>query len=49
MWYLAKLVKGACFPADMVNVLNGYGYQTGAAMASDAGIYLPAGPRLERR
>ncbi|KAL3487242.1 aldehyde dehydrogenase [Aspergillus germanicus] len=36
--YLAKLIKEAGFPAGVVNVLNGFGHQVGAAIASHPGI-----------
>ncbi|OTB06842.1 hypothetical protein M426DRAFT_318551 [Hypoxylon sp. CI-4A] len=36
--YLAKLVQEAGFPPGVVNVINGYGYDTGAAVVSHAGV-----------
>jgi delta 1-pyrroline-5-carboxylate dehydrogenase len=36
--YLATLVKAAGFLAGVVNILNGYGHEVGAAISSHAGI-----------
>jgi aldehyde dehydrogenase (NAD+) len=36
--YLAELIKEAGFPAGVVNILNGYGREAGAAIATHLGI-----------
>ncbi len=43
--YLATLIKEAGFPPGVVNVLNGYGKDCGAAIASSTRSPSPAAPR----
>ncbi|WYZ40742.1 hypothetical protein EsH8_IV_001083 [Colletotrichum jinshuiense] len=38
MLYVAKLIKEAGFPPGVVNVINGHGRDTGAALAGHAGV-----------
>lgn len=38
MLYVARLIKEAGFPAGVVNVINGHGRETGAALVRHAGV-----------